>query len=125
MNFSSVYFKIRGQSDQISNMDLVALYSLYNFWGSQKFAHSSKIWRKSADENGATSLCESFSRLQSKPPQSPVPCHHMADENRRALLPARTPACCVYIAPDTPPTGARAAVALPRDHARQRRDHWP
>ena len=32
MNFSSVYFKIRGESDQISNMDLVALYSLYNFW---------------------------------------------------------------------------------------------
>src|SRR5438128_6753770 len=95
MNFSSVYFKIRGESDQISNMDLVALYFPLQLLGSQKFAHSSKLWRKLADENGATSLCESFSRLQSKPPQSPVPCRHMADEHRRALLPARTPACCV------------------------------
>src|SRR5438105_8906067 len=36
-----------------------------------------------------------FSRLQSKPPQSPVPCRHVDDGHRRVLLPTRTPARCV------------------------------
>ena len=35
-------------------------------------------------------------------------------------------ACRVRIlAPDTPPTGARAAVALPRNRASRRQGHWP
>src|SRR5881394_3464925 len=35
-------------------------------------------------------------------------------------------ACRVCIlAPDTPPTGARAAVALPRNRASRRQGHWP
>src|SRR6266498_1019250 len=38
----------------------------------------------------------------------------------------RARACLLRIlAPDTPPTGARAAVALPRDHASRRQGHWP
>ena len=38
----------------------------------------------------------------------------------------RAHACRVRIlAPDTPPTGARAAVALPRNRASRRQGHWP
>ena len=46
----------------------------------------------------------------------------------------RTPACASphahacrvrILAPDTPPTGARAAVALPRNRASRRQGHWP
>src|SRR6266508_3733662 len=71
---------------------------------------------------GQWSTC--FRRLFSvQPTLRPVPYRHMADEHRRALLPACTPAA--YLMKSLSPRCSRAAVALPRDHASRRQGHWP
>src|SRR6266540_5303106 len=87
------------------------------------YIHSSYFWRKmSLNLAGQRNTC--FRRLFSvKPTLRPVLYHHMADEHRRALLPACVPAAYLTRSPSRRRT--RAAVALPRVYASCRRVHWP
>src|SRR6266540_7560601 len=81
--------------DQIPLTKVVDPKTPLQLWGSQKLVRSSKYGGNWPMNLVQRRCARAFSRLQSKPPQSPVPCRHMADEHRRAFLPARTPACCV------------------------------
>ena len=123
--FRILNFKICKDFDQSSNINLVALYFPLQLLGSQKFARSDKIFGGNRPMKMVQRCCARVSRVSSQAAAEPSPLPPLGRRTPPSLSPrARASLLCI-LAPDTPPTGARAAVALPRDHTSRRQGHWP
>ena len=120
--FRILNLKICKDFDQSSNINLVALYFPLQLLGSQKFAHSSKIWRNRPMKMVQCHCTRAFrvfsqSRRRAQSLTAIWPMNIGEPSFPRARL--------LRISRNLSRPGALNPLSPPRDHASRRQAYWP